>query len=113
MDTARTELIEKRLEEIRDAVAALGPILVGNILTGRNRKVRKDGSVYVSKPYYSFQYRDAAGRRVQRRVPRGAKADVAGMVAQGRRFTELQAEYAALSNELSLLPGGGKKNAAR
>ncbi|MDD2349269.1 MAG: hypothetical protein PHG74_15040 [Kiritimatiellae bacterium] len=24
--------------------------------------MRKDGSVYVSKPYYSFQYRDAAMR---------------------------------------------------
>ncbi len=43
-------------------MAALGPILVGSILTGRNKKVRKDGSVYVSKPYYSFQYRDAAMR---------------------------------------------------
>lgn len=113
MGTARPEFIEKRLDEIRSAVAALGPILVGSILAGRNKKVRKDGSVYVSKPYYSFQYRNAAGRRVQRRVPRGAKADVEGMVARGRRFTELQAEYAALSNELALLPDGGKKNAAR
>lgn len=112
MDTARNGLIERRLAEIRDAVAALGPILVGSILTGRNKKERKDGSVYVSKPYYSFQYRDAGGRRVQRRVPRGAKAAVERMVAEGRRFTELQAEYAALSNELALLPGTGKKNAA-
>lgn len=96
------EQIERRLIEIREELAGLGPILVGTLLKKHNRKKRKDGSTYVSPTYYTLQYKNAEGRRCWQRIPRGKKSTVEKMLEAGRTYAQLESEYARLSTELAL-----------
>lgn len=98
-----------RVDEITATVAQLGPMLVGSLLAKRNRKRRQDGSEYVSEPYYTFQYRDAEGRRRWRRIPRSQTGQVRKLVQTGARYLALEREYAALTTQLGLLQAS-KKN---
>jgi hypothetical protein len=98
-----------RVEEITATVVQLGPMLVGSLLAKRNRKRRQDGSEYVSEPYFTFQYRDAEGRRRWRRIPRRQAGQVRKLVQTGARYQALEREYAALTTQLGLLQTS-KKN---
>jgi len=108
--TKTPEELLARAREIAETVAHLGPMLVGTLMEKRNRKRRQDGSEYVSAPYYTFQFRDAQGRRRWRRIPRHVKGRVQKLVATGERYRALEREYAALATELGLVEAS-KKNA--
>jgi hypothetical protein len=104
-----TDELLARVHEISEAVSQLGPMLIGTLLEKRNRKRRQDGSEYVSAPYYTFQYRDADGRRRWRRMPRSQKARARKLIETGARYQALEREYAALTTQLGLLDPS-KKN---
>ncbi len=104
-----TDEILARVREIEEAVRQLGPMLVGVLMEKRNRKQRKDGSAYVSAPYYTFQYRDTDGQRRWKRVPRGLKGRVRKLVETGAQYRALEREYAGLRTELGLIEAA-KKN---
>jgi len=92
----------QRMEKIRKEVADLGPMLVGTLLQKRNRKLRKDGSEYVSPPYFTFQYTGTDGKRAWKRIPRSLKKRVETLCDTGKRYRALESEYAALCTEVAL-----------
>ena len=104
-----TDEILARVQEIAATVQQLGPLLVGTLMEKRNRKQRKDGSTYVSDPYFTFQYRDADGKRRWRRVPRAMQIRFRKLVKTGERYQALEREYSALRTELGMLETS-KKN---
>ena len=74
------EEIEARLKEIGTQIAGLGPALQGTVKKNRNRRVRKDGSVYVSPEHYTFVYRGEDGKdymtvRAERKVTASSDDD--------------------------------------
>ncbi len=105
-----TEEMVARTREIAQTVQQLGPMLVGALMEKRNRKQRKDGSAYVSAPYYTFQYRDTLGKRRWQRIPRSMKGRVRKLVETGAQYRALEREYAGLRTELGLMEAA-KKNA--
>ena len=52
--------IEAQIARIEEQMGKLGLLLMGTLKSSPNRKIRKDGSVYVSKPYHSFPTRGRA-----------------------------------------------------
>jgi hypothetical protein len=105
-----TDEIGARVQELTVTVSQLGPMLVGTLLEKHNRKRRRDGSEYLSAPYYTFQYRDQNGRRCWRRIPREQKGRVRKLVATGERYRALEREYTGCMTELGL-QAASKKNA--
>lgn len=101
---------QARIRAIRKQIAEISAMLEGTLMTKRNRVQRKDGSVHVSPQYYTFQYRGADGRRQWKRIPKKALAAVKRLVRAGKRYRELECEYAALITELSLADSGKKKD---
>ena len=93
----------QRMEKIRKEVAHLGPMLIGTLLQKHNRKLRKDGSEYVSPPYFTFQYTGTDGKRAWKRIPRSLKKRVEALCDEGKRYRELENEYAAIGTEVALL----------
>ncbi len=98
-----------RVREIADEISRLGPMLVGTLTKRPNRKLRKDGSEYVSVAYSTFQYKGADGKRKWKRIPRGAETRVKKLIVAGERYRVLEQEYRGLVSELGLLEAA-KKN---
>lgn len=94
--------IEARIETIRHKMGEIPAMLDGALLTKRNRVKRKDGSVYISPEYYTFQYRGADGKRRWKRIPKKALSSVKKLVRAATRYRELEREYTALVTELSV-----------
>ena len=110
MTPEETQKKEARLSAIRSLLQQIPAMLDGTLLAKHNRTRRKDGSVHVSPPHYTFQYRGVDGKRKWKRIPRSAKATVERLVRAGDRYQALAREYAALLTELSLADDA-KKNA--
>jgi len=108
MTTAERQKMEARVEEIWRRMEAIPALLDGSLMTKRNRVKRKDGSIRVSPEHYTFQFRDADGKRQWKRIPRTAKAAVERLVRAGETYRRLEAEYRGLLTELTL--DDGKKN---
>lgn len=106
------EEMEARLREIGREVEALGPALQGTIKSNRNRRVRKDGSVYVSPEHHTFVYRGEDGRERWKRVRPEHLAEVRKMKRSGDAYRRLAREHARLTTALAVA-SLGKKNAAR
>ncbi len=100
--TARVNAISRQIE-------AIPAMLDGTLLTKHNRVPRPDGSIRTSPEHYTLQYRGADGKRMWKRIPRGARAAVERLVRAGGRYRALEREYAALLTELSLADGVKKK----
>lgn len=94
--------IEDKLKEVMDSINAIGPVLVGNILTNRNKKIRKDGSEYISKPNYTFQYNNSEGKRAWKRIPRDILGDFKKLVENGKEYMRLQKLCTSLITQLAL-----------
>lgn len=112
-DTSSSRTVEQVKSEIRETVAGievLDGVLIGNLLEKRNRKVRKDGTAYVSPPYYTFQYQGGDGKQKWKRVPREHKARVARMIENGREYLRLRKQAESLLREAALLGLEVKKN---
>lgn len=104
------EEIEARLRDIGAEIAGLGPALQGTVKRNRNRRVRKDGSVYVSPEHYTFVYRDADGSERWQRINARHLPAVARMRKAGVAYKRLAREHARLTTALAVA-SIGKKNA--
>ena len=104
------EEIEARLREIGEQIAGLGPALQGTVKKNRNRRVRKDGSVYVSPEHYTFVYRGEDGKERWKRVGAKHLPAVRRMVKTGKAYKRLAREHARLTTGLAVA-SLGKKNA--
>ncbi|MEK7995472.1 MAG: hypothetical protein AAB403_16855 [Planctomycetota bacterium] len=110
MTTAERQKKETRCRAIREELDRIPALLDGTLMTKRNRVKRKDDSIHVSPEHYTFQYRDADGKRQWKRIPRAAKTVVARLVRAGERYRTLDAQYRALLTELSLADDSQKKD---
>lgn len=102
--------VDAEMRDVVAGIAALDGVLLGNLLEKHNRKVRKDGSTYVSPPYFTFQYVGEDGRQKWRRVPRKLKARAERMIANGAEYLRLRKRGEALLREAALLGLDAKKN---
>lgn len=109
MTTDQRQKKEARVRNIRKEIGGIPALLDGSLLTKHNRVKRKDGSVHTSREHFTFQYRDAEGKRCWKRVPRDRRASVDLLVRAGQRYRALDAEYRALLTELALDPDTQKK----
>jgi hypothetical protein len=103
------EQLEAETRDLFACIAALDGVLVGTLLEKRNRRRRKDGSLYVSPPYYTFQYQGRDGKQDWRRIPRQQKARVERMIANGREYLRLRKAAETLLRDAALLGLTGKK----
>jgi hypothetical protein len=104
------EQLEAEIRDIFVRMAALDGVLLGTLLEKHNRERRKDGSTYVSPPYYTFQYQGPNGKQQWRRVPRQHKARVERMIGNGREYVRLRKSAEALLRAAALLGLDSKKN---
>ena len=104
------EEIEAGIKEIEAQIAGLGPALQGTVKKNRNRRVRKDGSVYVSPEHYTFVYRGEDGAERWKRVNAKHMPAVNRMIKAGKAYKRMAREHARLTTELAVA-SIGKKNA--
>ena len=103
------EEIEAGIKEIEAQIAGLGPALQGTVKKNRNRRVRKDGSVYVSPEHYTFVYRGADGAERWKRVNAKHMPAVNRMIKAGKAYKRMAREHARLTTALAVA-SIGKKN---
>jgi|GEM_PF-2219572 len=106
------EEIEGRLREIEKEIVALGPALQGTVKMNRNRRIRKDGSVYVSPEHYTFVYRGEDGRERWKRIRPEHLASVRKMKKAGDAYRRLAREHARLTTMLAVASLGKKNDAS-
>ena len=99
---------EKRLGEIRREMAALGPVLFGDMSAKTQSYKKVDGTVSRQKAQSLFRFAKTGGR-MTRRIPAESEAAVKRMIADGRKYTALRKEYEIILTALSL-EGALKKN---
>jgi hypothetical protein len=104
------EQIEVEIRDVFVRMEALDGVLLGTLLKKHNRERRKDGSTYVSPPYYTFQYQGQNGKQQWRRVPRQHKACVERMIVNGQEYVRLRKLVETLLREAALLGLDSKKN---
>jgi hypothetical protein len=109
MTAAEREKKEARVNRIRRQMEGIPALLDGTLMSKRNRVKRKDGSIHVSPPHWTFQYRGTDGKRQWKRIARSARAAVQRLVRAGERYRALEREYRAVLTELALTDDG-KKN---
>lgn len=102
--------IEARLNEILKEIAALGPALQGTIKKNRNRRRRKDGSLYISPEHYTFVYRDTNGKECWKRINEKHLPTIRQMQRTGELYKKLVCEHARLTTQLAVI-GIAKKSA--
>ena len=104
------EQLEAEIRDIFVRMEALDGVLLGTLLEKHNRERRKDGSTYVSPPYYTFQYQGEKGKQEWRRVPRQHKTRVERMIGNGQEYVRLRKSAEALLRDAALLGLDSKKN---
>ena len=111
METPNMEKnIERRLEVLLREMEGIGDVLFGSVTVNRNRKARKKKpGVYVSPEHYTFNYKNAEGKRCWKRIPAGCIGRVRELVGAGKRWKKLEAEYEALATEAAWELAAGKK----
>jgi hypothetical protein len=102
---------EKRLGELRKEMAALGPVLFGDMSAKTQSYKRADGTVSRQKAQSLFRFARTGGK-MTRRIPSEAEAAVKKMIATGKKYTALREEYERILTALSL-EGTLKKTPAR
>ena len=103
------EQIESKIKDVCEQIAGLGPALQGTVKRNRNRRTRKDGSVYVSPEHYTFVYRGADGKERWKRVSAKHLPAVRRMIEAGRAYKRLAREHGRLTTALAVARIG-KKN---
>ena len=99
---------EKRLNEIRKEMAALGPVLFGDISAKTQSYTKVDGTVSRQKAHSLFRFAKTGGK-MTRRIPAEAEKAVKEMIANGKKYTALREEYERILTALAL-EGTLKKN---
>jgi len=103
--------IEAQIRLLEEAMQHLGPVLIGFVKKGRNKKPRKNGTVYVSREYHTFVGKGPGGKTISKRINAKLLPAVMKKVEAGKTHRQLAAEHEALSNMLAFA-GIEKKNAA-
>lgn len=103
-----TEL-KSSLKNIELEMAGIGPVLFGSIKVNTNKRKRKDGSIYVSQPYYTFVYRSEVGKESWKRINSKHLPEIERMKKNGDRYRELSTRHRSIMTQLNLLRTG-KKN---
>lgn len=102
---------EKRLGEIRKEMAALGPVLFGDMSAKTQSYKKADGTVSRQKAQSLFRFARTGGK-MTRRIPAESEGAVKKMIANGKKYTALREEYERILTALSL-EGALKKTPAR
>jgi len=102
---------KKRLGEIRREMAALGPVLFGDMSAKTQSYTKADGTVSRQKAQSLFRFARTGGK-MTRRIPAESEAAVRKMIADGRTYTALREEYEIILTALSL-EGALKKTPGR
>ena len=102
---------EKRLGEIRREMAALGPVLFGDMSAKTQSYTKADGTISRQKAQSLFRFARTGGK-MTRRIPAESEAAVRKMIADGRTYTALREEYEIILTALSL-EGALKKTPGR
>jgi len=102
---------EKRLGEIRKEMAALGPVLFGDMSAKTQSYKKVDGTVSRQKAQSLFRFARTGGK-MTRRIPAESEGAVKKMIANGKEYTALREEYERILTALSL-EGALKKTPAR
>ena len=82
--------------------AAITEFAEGSIASSSKQYTLKDGTVRRASPQYRFKSRGARGKQISKYVPPSAVARVKKLVENGRRYRQLESEYARLVTEESL-----------
>lgn len=102
---------EKRLGDIRKEMAALGPVLFGDISAKTQSYKKVDGTVSRQKAQSLFRFARTGGK-MTRRIPAESEGAVKKMIANGKKYTAMREEYECILTALSL-EGALKKTPAR
>jgi predicted DNA binding CopG/RHH family protein len=102
---------EKRLGEIRKEMAALGPVLFGDMSAKTQSYKKVDGTVSRQKAQSLFRFAKTGGKMTMR-IPSESEAAVKKMIANGKKYTALREEYERILTALSL-EGALKKTPER
>ncbi len=102
---------EKRLNEIRKEMAALGPVLFGDMSAKTQSYTKVDGTVSRQKAQSLFRFAKTGGK-MTRRIPAEAEKAVKAMIANGKKYTALREEHERILTALAL-EGALKKTPAR
>jgi hypothetical protein len=101
---------EKRLGEIRKEMAALGPVLFGDMSAKTQSYKKVDGTVSRQKAQSLFRFAKTGGKMTMR-IPSEAEKAVKKMIVNGKKYTTLREEYERILTALSL-EGALKKTSA-
>lgn len=93
---------EARIREIVAEIAAITEFAEGSIASSSKKYKVKDGTTRRASPQYRFKSKGARGKQVCKYVPPHAVARVKKLIADGRRYRKLEAEYARLVTGQSL-----------
>ena len=95
------EEIVSKIRDVCEQIAGLGPALQGTVKKNRNRRTRKDGSVYVSPVHYTFVYRGVDGKERWKRGNAKHLPAVRRMLEAGRAYKHLAREHERLTTALA------------
>lgn len=102
------EEIVSKIRDVCEQIEGLGPALQGTVKKNRNRRTRKDGSVYVSPVHYTFVYRGVDGKERWKRVNAKHLPAVRRMLEAGRAYKQLAREHERLTTALAVAQIGKK-----
>ena len=98
----KTKDTSKRIAEIVAEMASITEFAEGSISSSSNSYSLKDGTRRKAKPHWKFQSLGPRGKRKYRNIPAALVPKARKLVADGRRYRKLEAEYARLVTEQSL-----------
>jgi hypothetical protein len=106
---ASLDKLEQKREQLLTQIASLGPMRKGSLTDQYVEATRKDGSPTRRGPYTVYTYKHD-GRTVSHRITDPARVAVyREQIAAFRRFHELTAELAQVSQSLADLEASGQK----
>ncbi len=98
----KTKDASERIAEIVAEMASITEFAEGSISSSSNRYLLKDGTRRKAKPHWKFQSLGPRGRRRYKNIPAALVPKAKKLLADGRRYRKLEAEYARLVTEQSL-----------
>lgn len=92
---------EKRLTSIRKEMAALGPVLLGDMSAKKQKYRKTDGTISLQKAPSIFRFAKTGGK-MTKRIPASAESAVRKMIVAGKEYGVLRNEYERILTVLSL-----------
>ena len=98
----KTKRREEKIAAIVAEMTAITEFALGSVKPNRKRHTVKDGSVRETKIQYLFQSRGGRGKQQCRHIPSSLVSKVRKLIAAGRKYEKLEAEYKRLVTEEAL-----------